>query len=117
MTTTEARNKIAQQHLFDTWAEMDQAMSFPENQNHPLNDYERWQELEVEATKLYASEKVKEALQLAAERATLAIERDGEQLSVKQLAYFAKEMDHVEVYKAGILNLETELLKQINKEI
>jgi hypothetical protein len=57
----------------------------------------------IEAMKLYAIEKVKEALQLAAERATC------DDVSMNA-------MPEYEVNKQSILSLETEILEQINKE-
>jgi len=70
-----------------------------------------------EVAKLYATEKVKEALRLAAERATLKIERDSKQVLKGSYAYFADDMDHVEIDKKSILSLESELVNNIINEI
>jgi len=56
----------------------------------------------IEAMKLYAQEKVKEALQLAAERAEALVEQD---------------FGLVYVDKQSILSLSEELINKINKEI
>lgn len=116
MTLTEAKDQIAQQHDFDTWAEMDKAMDESRNMHHPLNDYERWQELHGEAATLYAIEKVKEALKLAAERVSLKIRRHNEQILKGNYAYFADDMDHVEIDKDSILSLLPELIENIKNE-
>ncbi|MNK65791.1 hypothetical protein D3C87_850940 [compost metagenome] len=59
-------------------------------------------EIVDEVAKLYANQKLDEA----AEKATLAIERDGKPILRNQLAYFADDMDHVEVDKQSILSLK-----------
>ncbi|RQO79146.1 hypothetical protein DBR40_05345 [Pedobacter sp. KBW01] len=59
-------------------------------------------EIVDEVAKLYANRKLDEA----AEKATLAIERGGKLILRKQLAYFADDMDHVEVDKQSILSLK-----------
>lgn len=70
-----------------------------------------------EVVRQYATEKVKEALRLAAERATLKIERDSKQVLKGNYAYFANDMDHVEVNKESILSLQSELVNNIINEI
>lgn len=115
MTYTEAKNEIAGKYDFDTWEQMDKAMSLPENLFHPLNDYERWQELHGEASKLYASEKVKEALKVAAERAEV-IYHCGKTKNETNHKYIAIGHNHIRPNRGMILSLETELLKSINNE-
>lgn len=79
-------------------------------------------ELVVYAMKLYASEKVKEALKLAAERATIWVETpfngtefDDIRENIGCQTY--PVMQITSVYKNRILSLETELLNQIQKDI
>lgn len=115
MTLTEAKDQIAQQHDFDTWAEMDKAMDESRNMHHPLNDYERWQELHGEAATLYAIEKVKEALKLAAERAEV-IFHDG---TTKKETYHKQVNvgnNHVRPNRGGIIALAFELIENIKNE-
>lgn len=59
----------------------------------------------IEAMKLYATEKVKEALKLAADSVMMSWQ------------YFPNEDPSPYIDKNSILDLEIELLNQINKEI
>lgn len=105
MTINECKDKVAQGNGFKDWEDVLTSLFDGDILN-----------LWPQATTLYAQEKVKEALRLAAERATLKIERDGKQVLKGTYAYFADDFDHVEIDHDSILSLETELLNKIEKE-
>jgi hypothetical protein len=71
-----------------------------------------------EAMQDYAHERVKQAvslaLQIAADRSTLKIERDEIRILKGNKAYLADDMDHVEVDPESILSLEQEVLSKLN---
>lgn len=82
---------------------------------HWIKDSRRIQELTDEASKLYAIEKVKEALKLAAERAEV-IYHDGVNKHESSHSMINIGNNHMRPNRELILSLETELLNQINKE-
>ncbi len=90
MTIQQAKDQVAHEYCFQDWSQVQRIVCSDE-----MGD------LLDAVAKLYASEKVKEALQLAAERAYAYIGAD----------------DEPKVSKGSILSLETELIEKINKEI
>lgn len=69
----------------------------------------------IEAMKIYASEKVKEALRLAAHNAGVVF-IDGVTKEETIHGQIMSGADIIRPYRDGILSLETEILNQINKE-
>jgi hypothetical protein len=92
----------------EIYKQMDDAMPFDIN-NGPKPYI-------IEAIKLYASEKVKEALELAAERAEV-IFHDGITKKETHHRQVNTGIHHIRPNRGGILSLLPELLETINKEI
>lgn len=105
MTYKEAKNQIARNRGYTDW--------------HPLQTACGNYALQVrmdEAAKLYAIEKVKEALNVVADRCALKIRRHNEQILKGSFAYIAAESDHVEVDTESILGLRPELVDNIKND-
>lgn len=97
MTLQEALNQIAVENGYKDYSSMDRKLYSIGERKLRVQRYN-------DAVKLYASEKIKQALQLAADRATtkMSMGRNGCKIVVDP---------------ESILSLADELIEQINKEI
>lgn len=106
-TLQECKEQVAHEYTFQYWGQVQRIVGSDEM--HDLLN---------EVAKLYATEKVKEALRLAAERANMVFESDvtDKKSTYKIFCSWTPE-GSLEVNKESILSLQSELVNNIINEI
>lgn len=107
MTLQQCKDQVAHNNSFSDWRQVEWCA-----------DTDSLIAMTDEYAKLYAQEKIKEALQLAAEKANMVFESNvtDKKSTYKMFLSWTPE-GSLEVNKQSILSLADELIEQINKEI